>query len=177
MIFANINPVHKLFKLKLPKVNQEFSVKAKIKQVSRLTRFETLNLIKNPYFLGILATGILFIAMLMTSLGKMYGTTTYPVTYNVIEVLSAFALFVHIIIIFLSGEIVWNERSFKVNEIVDSLPIPTWSIYTSKLAALFVVQIILMTLILIIGVIGPVLIRMVISLWIYLMLLMEQLAI
>lgn len=155
MVFANINPVHKLFKLKLPKVNQEFSAKAKFKQLMRLIRFETINLVKNPYFLGILATGILFIMINTTQLGKMYGTTTYPVTYQVIELLGGtFALFVLIIITFLSGEIVWNERTFRVNEIVDSLPIPTWTIYTSKLSALFVVQIILMTIILLIGVIA-----------------------
>ena len=155
IVFANINPVHKLFKLKLPKVSQTFSAKAKFKQLIRLIRFETKNLIKNPYFLGILATGILFIMINTGQLGKMYGTTTYPVTYQVIELLGGtFALFVLIIITFLSGEIVWNERSFRINEIVDSLPIPTWTIYLSKLSALFVVQLILMTIILLIGIIA-----------------------
>ncbi len=155
MIFANINPVHKLFKLKLPKVNQVFSTKARISQLIRLIKFETKNLIKNPYFLGILATGILFIMINTAQLGRFYGTTTYPVTYQVIEILGAtFTLFVLIIITFLSGEIVWNERSFKVNEIVDSLPIPTWTIYTSKLSALFSVQVILMTIIMFIGIIA-----------------------
>lgn len=155
IVFANINPVHKLFKLKLPKVNQDFTLKAKIKQLIRLVKFETKNLIKNPYFLGILATGMLFIMINTTQLGKMYGTTTYPVTYQVIQLLGGtFALFVLIIITFLSGEIVWNERSFRVNEIVDSLPIPTWTLYLSKLSALFAVQVILMIIIMLIGIVA-----------------------
>ena len=153
LIFANVNPVFKVLKLKLPKVNQDFSVKSKIKQLIRLIKFETFNLVKNPYFLGILVTGILFVLINASQLGKMFGTTTYPVTYQVVDILGAtFTLFVLIIITFLSGEIVWNERSFKVNEIVDSMPIPTWTIYTSKLSALFAVQIILMTLIMVIGI-------------------------
>lgn len=155
LVFANINPVHKIFKLRLPTVNKDFSAKAKFKQLLHLIAFETKNLIKNPYFLAILATGILFIGINTSQLGKMYGTTTYPVTYQVIELLGAtFSLFVLIIITFLSGEIVWNERSFRVNEIVNSLPIPTWSIYTSKLVALFAVQVILMTIIMLIGIVA-----------------------
>lgn len=155
IVFANINPVHKLYRLKLPKVAQNFSGKARIKQLIRLIKFETKNLIKNPYFLGILATGILFILINTTQLGKMYGTTTYPVTYQVIELLGGtFTLFVLIIITFLSGEIVWNERSFRVNEIIDSLPIPTWTIYSSKLSALFAVQVILVSIIFVIGIIA-----------------------
>ncbi|MDA3954141.1 MAG: M1 family aminopeptidase [Bacteroidales bacterium] len=153
LIFANINPVFKVFKLKLPKVNQQFTFKAKYRQLIRLIKFETINLIKNPYFLGILVTGILFVIMSASQIGKVYGTTTFPVTYQVMEVLgSAFKLFVFIIITFLSGEIVWNERGFKINEIVDSMPIPTWTIYTSKLAALFSVQFILMAIIMLIGI-------------------------
>lgn len=153
LIFANINPVFKILRLKLPNVNQDFGIGSKIKQLIRLIKFETVNLIKNPYFLGILITGILFVSLGAASIGKMYGTTTYPVTYQVIDVLSgSFTLFVLIIITFLSGEIVWNERSHRVNEIVDAMPIPTWAIYTSKLSALFSVQVILMTLIMIIGI-------------------------
>ncbi|MCK5169737.1 MAG: hypothetical protein KAQ75_07655, partial [Bacteroidales bacterium] len=153
LIFANVNPVFKVFKLKLPKVNQQFAFKAKYRQLIRLVKFETINLIKNPYFLGILVTGILFVIMSASQIGKLYGTTTYPVTYQVMEVLgSSFMLFVFIIITFLSGEIVWNERGFKINEIVDSMPIPTWTIYTSKLSALFSVQFILMAIIMLIGI-------------------------
>ena len=84
----------------------------------------------------------------------MFGTTTYPVTFQVIDVLgNTFTLFVIIILTFLSGEIVWNERSFKVNEIIDSMPVPTWTLYTSKLSALISVQVILVTVIMIIGII------------------------
>jgi hypothetical protein len=155
LIFANVNPVFKVLKLKLPKVNQQFNASSKFKQLIRLIKFETINLIKNPYFLGILVTGILFVFMGAAQIGKMYGTTTYPVTYQVIEILgSSFQLYVLIIITFLSGEIVWNERSFRVNEIIDAMPIPTWTIYTSKLSALISVQVILMFIIMIIGIIS-----------------------
>lgn len=153
LIFANINPILKVLRLKLPAVNQEFTSRTKINQLIRLTKFETSNLIINPYFLGILVTGILFVLINASQLGKIYGTTTYPVTYQVLEILGAtFTLFVLIIITFLSGEIVWNERQHKVHEITDSLPIPTWSIYTSKLLALIAIQAILMAVIMFIGI-------------------------
>jgi len=155
LVFANINPVLKVLKLNLPDVKQVFNLKSRIKQLIRLIKFETINLVKNPYFLGILATGILFVLINTAQLGKFYGTTTFPVTYQVVDILGAtFTLFVLIIITFLSGEIVWNERSFKVNEMIDTMPVPTWTIYTSKLSALFSVQVILMALIMVIGIIA-----------------------
>ncbi|OFX83388.1 MAG: hypothetical protein A2W99_11725 [Bacteroidetes bacterium GWF2_33_16] len=155
LIFANINPILKVLKLNLPKVKQDFSVKTKISQLIRLIKFETVNLVMNPYFLGILATGILFVMINTAQLGKIYGTTTFPVTYQVIEILgTTFSLFVLIIITFLSGEIVWNERTYKVNEMIDSMPVPTWTIYTSKLTALIAVQAILMAVIMLIGIIA-----------------------
>lgn len=155
LVFANINPVQKIFRLKLPQVTQKFSFKTIWKQLIKLTKFETGNLIRNPFFLGILVTGIIFVLINASQLGKMYGTTTYPVTYQVIEILGAtFSLFILIIITFLSGEIVWNERSNKVNEIIGSMPVPTWTIYTSKLFALCMVQVILMAIVMIIGILS-----------------------
>ncbi|MCG8411999.1 MAG: ABC transporter permease [Bacteroidales bacterium] len=154
LIFANINPVLKVLKFKLPTVNQDFGFKSTLKQLIRLVKFETRSMIKNPYFLGILITGIIFVFINASQLGKIFGTTTYPVTYQVVGILGGtFSLFLFIIITFLSGEIVWNERTYKVDELVDSMPIPTWSIYTSKLSALLCVQVILLSIIMFLGII------------------------
>ena len=72
-----------------------------------------------------LLAGVAFMIVASRNLGSMFGTPTYPVTYQVIELVGGtFGLFMLIIITFYSGELVWRERDTGVHEIVDALPIP-----------------------------------------------------
>ena len=65
----------------------------------------------------------------------MYGVNTLPVTYEVLSVLSgSFALFMLIIITFYSGQIIWKERELRVDQIIDSLPVPNWIPMISMIA-------------------------------------------
>jgi ABC-2 type transport system permease protein len=49
------------------------------------------------------------------------------------------------IITFYAGELVWRERDAGLNQIVDALPVQRWVLFSSKLTALLLVQIILGT--------------------------------
>ena len=62
-----------------------------------------------------------------------------------------FALFILIIITFYSGELVWRERDARTHELFDSLPLPTWAPFLSKLLALFYVQILLTLVVMLTG--------------------------
>ena len=55
------------------------------------------------------------------------------------------------ITIFYSGELVWSEREKKVNSIYDSLPLPTWVTFSSKVVTLFGLQFFVLAVIMIIG--------------------------
>ena len=49
------------------------------------------------------------------NIGAIYGTNTYPVTYQVLEMISeTFALFMLIVTTFYAGELVWREREARV---------------------------------------------------------------
>ena len=62
-----------------------------------------------------------------TTVGSLFGTNTYPVTYQVLELRRRhFALFMLIIITFYAGELVWRERDARLDQIADALPMPTW---------------------------------------------------
>ena len=46
----------------------------------------------------------------------MYGTNTYPVTYQVLDIASgSFAIFMLIITAFYAGELVWRERDARMD--------------------------------------------------------------
>jgi hypothetical protein len=119
-----------------------------------MTKFEISQAIKNIYFQMILLAGILFVFVSSTQIGKMYGTNTFPVTENVISLVGgSFSLFILIILTFYAGEVVWNERQVKINEILDSYDTPTWMKVISKWMTLNLIIIILLTTIFFCGLI------------------------
>ncbi len=107
---------------------------------------------KNIYFAVILLAGIIFMAVSARELGDMFGTRTWPVTYQVLDTAGGtFMVFVLIIITFYAGELVWRERDAQTHELFDSLPLPTWVPFLSKLLALFYVQILLAVVVMLTG--------------------------
>ncbi|NNM94276.1 MAG: hypothetical protein HKL88_02290 [Bacteroidia bacterium] len=98
---------------------------------------ETMNIIRSPYFLAIVFAGMVFMFVSGVQFGKIYDTNTYPVTGQMASGLAGvFSIFLIIIIIFYSGEMIWKERELKLNQIYDAMPVPGWVGYTSKLIAL-----------------------------------------
>ncbi|WP_018479576.1 M1 family aminopeptidase [Pontibacter roseus] len=141
-------------RLQLPKVSQNFSFNLSLSQYFKLTKLEFKGIVKSVYFLAITLAGIIFLFVTGTQIGKMYGTNTFPVTSQVVMILSGtFALFFLIIITFYSGELVWRERDSRLNQIYDALPIPNWVPFASKLSALMLVQVVLLFVILFCGII------------------------
>ncbi|MEJ8803229.1 ABC transporter permease/M1 family aminopeptidase [Pontibacter sp. H249] len=141
-------------RLHLPKVRQQFSFKLSWQQFLKLTKLEFKGVIKSPYFLAIMVAGVIFLFVSGSQVGKMYDTTTFPVTSQMVQILSGtFALFFLIIITFYAGELAWRERDNKINQIYDALPIPNWVPFASKLLALMLVQVTLLVVIMLCGII------------------------
>ena len=64
-----------------------------------------------------------------------------------------FFLFLLIIIIYYSGELIWRERDANVAQITDAEPVPSWVPFMSKLTALGGVQVVLLTVVLVCGIV------------------------
>lgn len=120
-----------------------------------LLRSSWLNLretIKNIYFLVIVLAGVLMMLASSLELGSIYGTSTYPVTYQVLEVISdTFALFMMVITTFYAGELIWREHEARMAQMLDALPVPSWLPLLSKLFALIGLQALLMLVIMLTG--------------------------
>ena len=54
---------------------------------------------------------------------------------------AGFLIFAIAIIIFYSGELVWRERDAQLNQVMDALPLQRWVLFSSKLLALMLVQV------------------------------------
>lgn len=135
--------------LRLPRVAQLFTPAMHLRQWGSLTKLEFRGIVRNVYFAAIVGAVVIFLLANASQIGKTFDATTYPVTGQVITVLSGtFFLFLLIIIIYYSGELVWREREAGVAQITDAVPVPTWVPFMSKLAALGLVQVVLLTVLL-----------------------------
>jgi ABC-2 type transport system permease protein len=103
----------------------------------KLTVFEVRTVIKNPVFLIIVLLGLVNLTVNLSSFTGLFGSSQYPVTYDIIlSIKGTFHLFVIAVITFYSGALVWKERDARVNEIQDATPVHTGLLFCSKLAAM-----------------------------------------
>jgi ABC-type transport system involved in multi-copper enzyme maturation permease subunit len=140
-------------RLHVPATSQVFSLATYLQQYLSLTRRAFWSIVGNRYFLAILASGLLFLIFSANQVGTLYGTTTWPVTYEVLEVLGGtFGLFVLIIITFNAGDLVWRERDVRINQVQDAMPVPNWVPLAAKFTALVLMVVVLQVVILVAGV-------------------------
>lgn len=121
----------------LPKVTQTFGAGAALKQIWWLGLFEMKKMVRSLFFLTMCLLGIGLMMLVVSFLDSIYNTSTYMVTYKIIEdVAESFSLFVIIFVIFYSGTTVWRERETKMDELVGVTPVSNASLFFSKLIGL-----------------------------------------
>ncbi len=140
--------------MSLPSVKTEFSLRASLRQLLGQIKIEFFAIVRNLYFIVIVVLGIGFIVVVgFENIGQLYGTNTYPVTYEVLDLTAGtFSLFMLVIIVLFSGELVWRERDKNVAQIYDSLPVPDWLSFLSKLGALALVTALLLFVVMLCGI-------------------------
>ncbi|WP_022824392.1 ABC transporter permease/M1 family aminopeptidase [Hymenobacter norwichensis] len=139
--------------LQLPRVTQVFSGGMSLRQWWSLTQLEFRGIVRSRYFAAIAGAGVIFLLANASQVGKTFDTPTFPVTSEVVQLtLGSFFLFQLAIIIFYSGELVWRERQAGVAQIADAVPVPSWVPFLSKLMALWLVQVVLLTIVMVCGI-------------------------
>lgn len=136
-----------------PVAHPQFSSGVSIRQFSSLTRIQFSETVRNVFFGVLLLAGWLFAAFTADQINSPFASALYPVTYNMVAAAAGgFFVFALLIITFYAGELVWRERQAGVAQIVDALPVQRWVLFTSKLAALMLLQILLVLAIMAAGI-------------------------
>ena len=139
--------------VELPAASRRFDARSRLIQYWSLTTRSFWRIVRNAYFYAIVGAGILYIILVAQQVGKLYGTTTWPVTYQMIEILNgSFGLFVLVIIAFYAGELVWAERDVKIGQITDATPVPNATTFLAKLTALVAVLALLLGVVMLTGI-------------------------
>ncbi len=143
-----------MVRINLPKVSFNYSFWHKIKSAWTLSNNDFLFVVKSWPFIIIALIGLLILTTTLAVGQQIYGTTTYPVTWQMIDIAGAvFTRLAILPIIYLySGMLVHRHRIAKINQLVDVAPMPNWTMLFSKFLAMLKVLIVLLILILISGV-------------------------
>jgi ABC-2 type transport system permease protein len=121
----------------LPKVTISSSGKAFWNQLGFIARFEYRRIIKSYFFIIMIVLGAVLAYVVSSFNSLIFGTEVYPVTYNIAgQVGSMFQFMLSILIIFYSGNLVFNEKQFKVDELVGASPIKSTTLIIGKYLAL-----------------------------------------
>jgi ABC-2 type transport system permease protein len=117
----------------LPKVQQFFSQSLDFRKMFSFAMLEFQQAIRNPYFLSMASAAVIFLLVDSWIGDEKYGTSSMPVTYIMLDAKNnTFSLLFFIIIIFYTGEMVFNDRILRFSNISDAFPVPNWLLYGSK---------------------------------------------
>lgn len=110
----------------IPVVKQVIKTSTYIQQLLKSSFFYMKMTIREIPFIAIMISGVLFLFVNALNIDQLYGTSSYPTTFNILGLLNVFDLFFLIIAIFYAGELVWKERQVNINLIIDTTPMPTF---------------------------------------------------
>ena len=137
----------------LPAVTRRFDARARFTQYWSMTTRGFTRIVRSRYFIAIIAGAVLYLAFFASQIGKLFGTTTWPVTYQVVELLNgSFGLFMLVVIAFYAGELVWAERDAKIHQIADATPTASVTSFLAKLTTLIAVVALLLVVIMVTGI-------------------------
>lgn len=121
----------------VPTIIPNFGKSTSFAQLLNQTKVEMKGIFRSTPFILLTLIGIMNMLPNLINAGGFYGNTTYPVTYQMCDLIQgAFYLFIICVLTFFSGELVWKERQARMNDIYDAMPTKTWTVYLGKFIAL-----------------------------------------
>lgn len=137
---AAVGPVSAISDIDLPRVTPSFGGATARQQFLARLDFEVKGVVFNLAFWIILAIGLINTIPGFFLTGVLFGTQTYPVTRQFMDIIQGgYTIFPIIIVIFYAAELMWRERRFGFSEITDATPTPSWVFITTKFLAMCVV--------------------------------------
>lgn len=109
-----------------------------------LIRFYLTQILRSVTFQVIVISGISFLLIMAWNADQIFETPIYPVTrIMVTQVAGTFTLFYLILITFYAGELAWRERTLRLDQVADALPISTGQVCLAKIAAVLAIVVVL----------------------------------
>ena len=106
-----------------PEVQNYFNWKTQWLQFKSFFFINFMSIMKSITFKILFLFCLILVTVEIVQGFEYYGLQSYPVTYIMLGNIDGMAgLFVFIIIVFFSGELIWRDRMQKINEVIDATP-------------------------------------------------------
>ncbi len=136
-------------------VEKTFGLMQNFKLAVSLWKIETLSIFRDRFFWVMMLGGLITLAMNNSFANYSYGTAGLPLTYNMLEGReNNFVLFVWVMLLFYTGEVVHRNKSLNFSGIFDSLPVPSWVSYIAKVKAIAVLAFTLAASVMVMGILN-----------------------
>lgn len=123
--------------LKVPKVAIGSGASVQWKQFLHQAWFDAKGVFRGVPLLVMMLFGLLILVVNLVFGLKTFGTTLYSTTATMTQFIqNSYTLFLLIIMVFYSGELIFRERTARIAEVTDAYPNPDWIPLASKLVAL-----------------------------------------
>jgi ABC-2 type transport system permease protein len=140
-------------RITLPKVTHNYSFGQNLKTMWKLSNLDFKFIFKSLPFISILVIGVLLLIGALFTVGEISGTKTLPVTWLMLLGGNVFSsLIINLCTFLYAGILVHRASTANINHLVDSTPIPNWTLLFSKLIALLKMQLVLLAVIMVAGI-------------------------
>jgi ABC-2 type transport system permease protein len=152
---ATAKSVRSLVAKRLPVVHQVFGSSTTFAQFASLTRIRVKNIFSELPFWAIFAVMVMYALLLGHFAGHIADGNAYPVTFLMLDSVRGNSFILLLVVATLyAGELVWRERDTHFDGIHDALPMRESTDWLSKLAALAVIELILLTVVMVCGILS-----------------------
>lgn len=139
----------------MPAYNLKFSRSLAWKQFASFYKTNTISITRSVVFKILAFFGILLLFINLLQGYEYFGLQSYPVTYKVIgDISSSTSIFMIIIVVFFSGELVWRDRVAKIDEVINSTPHNSFTSIFAKVLSLITIASVLYFFFMIMGIIS-----------------------
>lgn len=139
----------------LPVVNQNFGEGLGWSQFKSFYSANLRSITSSVVFKVVAIFGILLLVVSLMSGYEYYGLQSYPVTYRVMaDIDGSTSIFMIIVMVFFSGELVWRDRINNIEEVINATPHNSHVSVYAKVFSLVSVAIILQALFIVLGIIS-----------------------
>jgi ABC-type transport system involved in multi-copper enzyme maturation permease subunit len=116
-----VDPVAQL--LPKPAVHAQFNFGTDWAHFKSFFKLNFLNIVKSNVFKILIVFSLVLLVVSMVQGYEYYGLQSYPVTYTILDdITGSTGLFTIIIVVFFSGELVWRDRTERINEVINATP-------------------------------------------------------
>ena len=140
-----------------PIVHQNFGEGLGWKQFKSFYVANLLSITKSVVFKIVAIFGILLLFISLIGGYEYFGLQSYPVTYKIIsDINGSTAIFMLIVIVFFSGELVWRDRINHIEEVINSTPHNSHVAVFAKVGSLVSIAVLLQFVFIVMGILSQI---------------------